>query len=588
MALEKLDATQIVTWAPPLPQRAFRITSHGTTTAEMTYAGSGTNGAQYGYFGLDTTQWALREGQHTPPMQPGEKIQLWTGNNQNQPFLYPPPFDSGSVKYNNTSNNVSSGGAEDLYCVSALTINPGRDGLPSGYAPLWVLKDPTVVTVVGVQQDSAGTWHVYYSPTLTDLDTINDSLDGIITIPQPYEPRWLGRVGHVSAVDYTFSLPGGPDQLTCTLQVEPNYRTDAMNPGRIVTAHRGGSCVWEGVLTEPQPTATGWNITCNGVGTYGTNFGAWWDLNLGSIGWTKIDAPVDLAIARGLRWVNNGIGNPATIWEGPEQNPGSLTVTDYLNLLCTGGSLTWELLQPSSASSFPPGPWVLSIYPLPSDTSGNPLPAGPASTVQTNILPGSKWKRVDMVTTSPRRPPDLYIVNTNPIARTIVADYNTIIVYYQSGGDTTATSTAAATAATYNTTFADQPSSVAIHGRMEYTVDVSNAGTMSRAAAQAIGANILAKYVRANFSNAFTVQPGQLLNVGGAPVDLGCNWGGYVASVQVVNDAAGGEVGFAPITFTIGEYEFNDDTQTATVTPYQAAQTDISSIISMLYPGKFS
>lgn len=592
MALEKRDSTQIVTWAPPLPQRAFRITAHGTTTEEMTFAGSSTNGARYGYFVLNTVQWVLREGQHTPPVQAGEKFQLWTaygtgpGGSQVNPFLFPPPFDSGSVKYNNTSNNVSSGGAEDLYAVSALTVN--RDGLPSGFAPLWTLKDPTVCTIVGVQQDSTGAWHVFYSPQLTDVDTVNDQYDGIITIPRPSEPRWLGRVGHVADVNYTFSLPGGPDQLTCTLQTPPDYRSDATNPGRIVTAHRGGSVVWEGQLTEPQPTPTGWTLTCNGVGTYGTNFGAWWDLNLGPKGWTAVDACVDLAIARGLRWRNNGIGTPPGIWEGPQQNPGSITVTDYLNLLCTGGSLTWELQPPASASSFPPGPWELKIYPLPSDISGNPLTAGASSTVQTNVLSGGKWKRVDMVTTAPRRPPDLYLINNNPIARTINADINTIIVYYQSGGDTTATSTKPAVAATFDTTFADQPSSVAMHGRMEYTVDISNGGTYSRAAAQAVGAAILAKYVRANFSNAFTVQPGQLVNVGGVPVDLGCNWGGYVVSVQGINEAAGGEVGFAPIGFTIGEYEYDDNTQTATVTPYQAAQTDISSIISMLYPGKFS
>lgn len=588
MALEKLDATQIATWAPPLPQRAFRISSHGTTTAEMTFAGTGTNGSQYGYFGLDTTQWALREGQHTPPMQPGEKIQLWTAENQMGPFLYPPPFDSGSVKYNNTSNNVSSGGAEDLYAVGALTINPPRDGLPSGYAPLWTLKNPTVLTIVGVQQDSAGTWHVYYSPTITGSVTVNDQTDGIITIPMPSEPRWLGRIGHVAGVDYSYSLPGGPNQLTCTLQTEPNSRSDAINPGRIVTAHRGGSCIWEGVLTEPQPAVTGWTLTANGIGTLGVNFGAWWDLNLGSVGWTKIDAPVDLAISRGLRWVNNGIGTPSGIWEGPEQDPGSLTVTDYLNLLCTGAGLTWELQPPAGGSSFPPAPWELKVYDMPIDISGNPLTAGPTSTVQTNVLSGGKWKRVDMTTTAARRPPDLYIVNTNPVARTISADINTIIVYYQSGGDLTATSTATAVAATYDTTFADQPSSVAIHGRLEYYLDVSNAGTMSRAAAQAIGANVLSKYVRANFANSFAVMPGQLLNVGGVPVDLGCNWGGYMASVQVLNDAAGGEVGFAPITFLIGGYEFNDDTQTAQITPYQSALTDIDSIVSSLYPGRFA
>jgi hypothetical protein len=55
-----------------------------------------------------------------------------------------------------------------------------------------------------------------------------------------------------------------------------------------------------------------------------------------------------------------------------------------------------------------------------------------------------------------------------------------------------------------------------------------------------------------------------------------------------VNEAYGGEVGEAPITFLIGEYEFNDDSQTALITPYQNARTDIASVIAQLYPGTFS
>ena len=123
---------------------------------------------------------------------------------------------------------------------------------------------------------------------------------------------------------------------------------------------------------------------------------------------------------------------------------------------------------------------------------------------------------------------------------------------------------------------------------MEYYLDVSSAGVMSQAQAAAIGQNVLSKYIRVNFSSTFSVQPGQLVNLGGFPMDLGCNWGGLVASVQVQNAAMGGEVGFAPLTFTIGEYEYNDPTQTATITPYQSVKTDIGSVVSALYPGKFA
>jgi hypothetical protein len=727
VALEKLYASQIVTWQPPLAQRAFAVLAAGSTTDNMGAGGTSTDGVRYGYFILNTAQWAIEEGNHTPPVTPGEQFQLYTAYNSTAAgsFKNPPAFDSGTVKWSNSSAN-SSGGAPDLFAVQALTYaglsasgyssvwggaqtaalaaqaaatvafnaykasgqtnngsfngaaltaqaaqqtaqtagaaaaanafntnalgdwnasstayfnlsvfctavaaiatslglttvatnyttaatdattasndaanaansstgSASRDGLPIGSAPLWTLKDPTLCTIANVQQSGSGAWYVYYTPNLASFNTVVTGVDGIITVPKPFNPRYLGQIGHVSATNYTWSIPGGPDQLTANLMVEPWYRTDALNPGRIVTVHRGSSCIWEGQLTEPVPTTTGWQLLCNGVGTYGSNFGAWWDLNLPKgAGWTT-DAPVDLAVSRGLRWTNRGIGNPAGIYIGPVQDPGSLTVTDFLNLLCTGGALTWELVQPAGASSFPPAPWELSIYPLPSDLSGNPLNTGPTTKVQTslNLSPGylSRWKRTDLSGAYVRRPPDLYLINTSPVGRTIIADYNTIIVYYEVAPDKTAKSTTTAATAVFNTTFADAPGSVSAHGRMEFFLDISNGGAMTQAQAYAIGQNVLSKYIRANFTSSFVVMPGQLINAGGVPVDLGCNWAGAMCTVQGMNEAYGGEVGLAPLTFLIGQYQFDDDTQTAQVTPYQNARTDMSSVISALYPGKFS
>jgi hypothetical protein len=584
VALEKTDASQVVTWLPPLPQRAFQILQAGSTTELPEGLSFGPDGTRYGWYVVDTVQWAVVEGMHMPPVSPGEQFQLWTAGAGYRQFTNPPLFEGGAVLPGEEGASIASNSdyAPDIWNVYGWTQN--REYPKS--SPPYVLKDAQVCTVVAVQQASSGAWHVYFAPQLNQNETPTPGKDGIITIPRPTQPRWLGRIGHVADLDYTYSLPGGPDQLTCTLQIEPNFRTDAMNPGRIVTVHRGGSCIWEGQLTEPQPASTGWTLTANGVGTFGTNFGAWWQMGAHP-GWMS-DAPIDLAIARGLRWTSNGIGNPPGIYLGPVQDPGSLTVTDFLNLLCTGGSLTWELIPPASASSFPPGPWELKVYPLPQDFSGNPLQAGPSQKVTTKVLSGHKWKRVDRLVVEPRIPPQLHIINTNPVARSIVGLYNTVIVYYQATPDITATAKTKAKAATYSTTFASIPGSAATQGRLEYYVDISNAGVYNRNQAAQIAANILNKYIRVNFSNPFSVQPGQLVNDGGVPVDLGCNWGGYTADVVGIDYAFGGEVGFAPISFAIGEYEYNDESQTATITPFQSAATDISSVINMLYPGKFS
>jgi hypothetical protein len=575
VAFEKLDATQLCTWAPPLPRRAFQVTAAGVTSDGINLGGTAVNGVKYGYFLLNTAQWAVSPTMNLPPVSVGERFQLATAASGSS-FPNMPGYASGSALPASLAPVSSAGvaGAPDLFNVF-MQFNTE-----------YVMKDPTLCAVVATRQNSANSWYVYYSP-YNPAVSVTPGKDGLVTWPELSAPRWLGAVGHVAGVDYTYSIPGGPDQLTCLLQTEPNYRTDAINPGRVVTAHRGGSCIWEGTLTEPVPQPTGWQLTANGCGTYGSNFGAWWQLDYPD-SWS-VDGPIDLAIGRGLRWQNPGqysAGGQAYL--GPVQDPGSLTMTDFLNLLCTGGLLSWQLVQPPSASSFPPGPWVLNLFPLPTDTTGNPIASAPSSVLSSQLFTFDRWSRADLSSTSSRRPPDLYIVNTNPIGRTITADINTVIVYYEVTDDTTATSTTTAASATYGSTFADVPASVALHGRLEYYLDVTSAGVMTRPQAQAVAQNVLSKYIRANFSGSFTVAPGQLLNVGGYPVDLGCNWGGYMASVQVENFAAGGEVGFAPITFQIGEYEYSDDSQTASITAYQNARTDMASVIAQLYPGKFT
>jgi hypothetical protein len=574
MAFEKLDATQICSWAPPLPRRAFPIQAAGVTSDGSALGGTAVNGVKYGYFLLNTAQWNVTSAAISlPPVTVGERFQLATAVSGSS-FPLPPAYAGGQA-LPNSSATTAGGGAPDLFNV--FMMFPGE----------YTRKDPTLCQVVATAQASSNSWYVYYAPYNSTI-TVSPGKDGLVTFPELSNPIWLGQVGHVAGVNYTYAIPGGPDQLTCTLQTEPNYRTNAINPGRIVTAHRGGSCVWEGILTEPAPAmSTGWALTANGCGTYGTNFGTWWQMDYPD-SWS-VDGPIDLAIGRGLRWTNLTLNNPnGDAYLGPVQDPGSLTITDFMNLLCTGGALSWQLVPPPSAASMPPGPWVINLFPLPTDTSGNPIESAPSSSLSSNLYTFNRWSRSDLSSTLSRRPPDLYIVNTNPIGRTIASDINTIILYYQVTADTTATSTTAAVAATYGTLMVDIPASVAVHGRMEYYLDVSSAGVMTAPQVIAVGQNVLSKYIRANFSGTFTVQPGQLLNVGGYPVDLGCNWGGYMASLQVEGFAAGGEVGLAPITFQIGEYAFDDDTQTASITPYQNARTDLSSVISQLYPGKFA
>lgn len=559
MALEKLNATRLCSFEPPLPRRGFPVLAAGSTTDTDLWAGGGQDGTQYGKFSIDTTYWTGVSNLGVPPMSPGERFQVYTWNGGGHGF-----YPAGGP-------NSYPGSAPDLQRTE---IPLGQAGATTP-SPAWVLKYPTVRACLGAKQTGTNQWDVYFTPYTADaIDTTND---GILTLPEPLHGTWLDTVGYVEAMQMSWSVPGGPSNLSFNLAAAPDHRVPALNPGRIIQGFRGASCIWEGVIQESSPSSAGWSCTVNGAGTYGDNFGTLYDT------WNA-DEPVYQAIARGLRWHNDGIGKPAGIYLQTPQDTGSMMITDFLNQLCTGGALYYSV-EPPDGARVPSGPWTIRLRPFPNDLDGNPLSAGISTPEQWDV---SEWQRIDLKAKMPRLPPDLYVVNTNPVPRTLGTDYNTLIIKYQNYGGSTAGASAAATAATTQTVVVDNPASVALHGRVEYYLDITSAGTMTLAQVNSIGQQILQKYTRANFSTAFTVQPGQLLNNGGVPVDLGCNWAGKVASVQVVTQAFGGEITYGTVSFLIAGYEFDDQAQAATLTPYQSQYSDISNVLNMLYPGKFS
>jgi hypothetical protein len=523
-----------VTFAPPPPRYAWPINYGGATSSQQTWAGAGQAGTQYAYANVGTSAWTIQRGNNQPSLQVGDRFQIWqTQGGGAFPTLA--PWDSNAM---------------DLFRVNQLVANDGS------YSTI-TQTDSTVYTVQGVMYAANNSsCNIYFTP-VPQYSTNNTY--GVVSLPRPTQPRWLGQIAHVNGLNYSYVYPGGCDQMSFNLACEPDYRTDALNPGRIIQAFRGGSCVWEGYLLEATPTATGWQCTANGNSTYATNYVAYYPSN----DWTA-DIPINYAINRGLRWTNPGIGSPSGIYLGPVQDSGSIMISDFLSLLCTGGTLGWNLTPPAF-STIPAGPWILSVAPMPMDVTGT-------------------------LTQSPT----LMLATTDPAGRTLNGTYNTICIKYEFAADKAATSTKAATSATYAYTFADIPSSVAKYGRQEYYIDASTAGLnssdanpspLTAAQAQQVALNILTKYVRANWGGTFTAGPNSLMNIGGTPVDLGTNLCGQVCKL-VLNDAPyGGEVTMGPTEFLIGAYAYDEDSLTATITPYQAVGADIASLVSAIYPG---
>lgn len=360
----------------------------------------------------------------------------------------------------------------------------------------------------------------------------------VVTWTQQYtSPRWLGQIGHVTGLKYSFACPGGADQMSCLLAVDATLRTNAMDPGRIVQIIRGGSLCWDGKLLEPIPSSAGWQISAIGSGNAGTDFDAHYTSTWPG---SQPDQPINNAISRGLRWVNPGLNSgpySGQYWLSAPVDSSAQTITDLLNLLCTNGGLTWYVTTgpiPGQAS-----PNTLSLFPLP--------------------------------VTPTRR-----LVSNTPVPRTLGGDVNTVWLRYEVSADNTTTGAAAV----YADVAATNAASVALHGPMEIYADLSSAGVMSSGSAQAIGNAVLQRYQRASFAGPFTVQPGQLLTLGGTPVDLGAEQAGGVCQLILTDFAYGGELSPAPISFLVGGYEYDDDTQAATITPFQSLSTNFSSLLS--------
>jgi len=364
-------------------------------------------------------------------------------------------------------------------------------------------------------------------------------LSSCVFVAPPGSSAWvpLGSIGVITALTYSFTCPGGADQMTATIMVPAAYRTQLFNPGWQVSITRGGHQVWDGKMDEPVPTPAGWTLTASGTGNRGTDY-----LAIFSSTWPsgEPDQAVNNAIARGMPWINPGIGTPAGAWFGQAVDSGAQTVTDLLNLVCTRGAYTWYV---NSQPGGYPGD-DLSVFPLPSAV---------------NRL----------------------LTCTNPVPRTLGGDINTIYLRYQITADNASSSTGTSTA-TYGLTSVSNAQSVTTHGTMETYIDLSDVGTMTQAAAQVVGTDVLAIYQRASFAGPFTASYGQLMNTGGAPIDPGTDQAGTVIKLILTDYGYGGEVDLSqPLTFIVGSYTWDDLAQTATLVPYVSVDASLSGLLSL-------
>jgi hypothetical protein len=357
-------------------------------------------------------------------------------------------------------------------------------------------------------------------------------LTQLVSFPPAGGPgKYLNEIGRHTPAVYSYAASGGCDQLTSTFQKPPSFTSDALDQGRIIQGVRGTSVVWEGILDEPAAGADGMALTCQGVGKQGDQYRM---LFAGSWGSGVPDDAVNQAIGRGLRWKNPGIGTPSGMWMGQPVDYASQTITDLLDLICHKGGLMWTVTTTSTGN-------VLNVFQLP--------------TVANRLL-----------------------VSADPASQSIAGEPDVIYGRFQQSAD-------AAVKANYSTTNSTSPGLIASTGRREDFLDISSAGVQTSGSTQTVLSNVLKRYQRAAFTQSFDLKYGELLNLGGTPVDPGAPYAdgmtAMVCRALLADFTFSGELQGGPVTFIVGQYQWDDGARIATVTPFGALRQDFASLLSL-------
>jgi hypothetical protein len=352
------------------------------------------------------------------------------------------------------------------------------------------------------------------------------------------DARLLSQIAPVNALSWTSALPGGDATMTCGLTMPLSYRPTALRLGRRVKVFRGAETVWRGTLAAPTASATGWTLTANGIGTDGNSYRAEWDENAGAPpngqGVYSLDLVIDRAIGRGLPWVRQGTLQ-AGVPPVQRQDSCSQSVTEAMNAWLLTATQTWEITRKQ---------YRIRVFPLPSK-------------------------------------PTRLIVIPDPPSRTVAGYYNAMYLRYTfAGGGTPA----------WRTVLAEQPGSIRRYGRLESSGDWSSSGLFSdvggvadpRPATWARG--LLDAYQATSYTNAFAVIPGQVLTLGGTPVDLGMEKAGEVYKVVGATVGWGGEEPGPQPVFLGGGYAWDDMAETASITPFQTAAASLSGLLQSMQP----
>lgn len=435
---------------------------------------------------------------------------------------------------------------------------------------------------------------------------------------------WLGNLGQLDSIKYTWTYPGGSAAFNANLTVDPNFRHRALTPGRLLRVWCGGVCVWKGTLDLPKLAGSTVALSGTGNSSAGEDFVAYATDNS-----LKAEEEVFFALFRGLPWKAAltyppiwGVADSAskTIAESVQYTadfsgqPWTVAVDGQLGFnppptkpqlmllaLSSGGGRSTEdyadrivgiydsaiappvLAAPTTAGSgghFAADTYFYRVTGL--DANGGETTGSNevSHAVAANGTISLTW------TASPFAV-KFNVYRASSAAHTFLGGENELVgtttnlAFTDTGADTQNIQAVptANTAVTRGITAVSNDAAILAHGTREQSIDYTQFGGTDEAHVNQTIAPVLAKFgFRARWSDAFTCPAGSICTLGGTPVDLAFVRPGLMFGVQVVDVDGGGEVDPTAVSFIAGETEYDADSDSLTLTPQEAKLTDLSSL----------
>jgi hypothetical protein len=337
----------------------------------------------------------------------------------------------------------------------------------------------------------------------------------------------LARLGAVGGIRFTHGADGGCLEASAELDVPPSFSHSSLTAGRLFEVFDGPVRVWIGKLAPPD-RGRPWRLVAAGLAGLGARFAS---LDSSNLPTTTLSLAVPAAITRGLPWQPPAAYPAATLTQDAPRDLGAL-------------------LAATCAAQTPPRRWGVNRDALLS------LVADPTA-------------------------PTYRVIGSDNIGGRAIGDYYSTIIgrYY----DQTATTTAARPVIKAVIAGGSSGPLATTYGANEYVLDLTALGIIPSATAQSIVNGLLTLTAPMPIvSGALTVHPGQVHTLDGVPARLTTLTGGALYRfIGVQPDPLGGALRFdLGVDVLIGEVEYDNDSQSAVLTPVNVERPDLGSIVA--------